>query len=61
MGFDTLTMVPFDLEGIDISLMTEEEIDYLNNYHKKVWENISPYLNEEEKQWLKKRTWKLQK
>lgn len=41
--------------------MTEEEIDYLNNYHKKVWENISPYLNEEEKQWLKKRTWKLQK
>lgn len=56
MEFDTLTMVPFDIEGIDISLMTEEEIDYLNNYHKKVYENISPYLNEEEKKWLKNST-----
>ena len=56
MEFDTLTMVPFDIEGIDISLMTEEEIDYLNNYHKKVYENISPYLNEEEEKWLKNST-----
>lgn len=56
MEFDTLTMVPFDIEGIDISLMTEEEIDYLNNYHKKVYENISPYLNKEEKKWLKNST-----
>ena len=56
MVFDVLTMVPFDSDGIDISLMNEDEVDYLNNYHKKVYENISPYLNEEEKKWLKNST-----
>ncbi len=56
MVFDVLTMVPFDSEGIDLSLMNEDEVDYLNNYHKKVYENISPYLNEEEKKWLKNST-----
>lgn len=56
MVFDVLTMVPFDSDGIDLSLMNEDEVDYLNNYHKKVYENISPYLNEEEKKWLKNST-----
>lgn len=56
MVCDVLTMVPFDSDGIDLSLMNEDEVDYLNNYHKKVYENISPYLNEEEKKWLKNST-----
>ena len=56
MVFDVLTMVPFDSDGIDLYLMNEDEVDYLNNYHKKVYENISPYLNEEEKKWLKNST-----
>ena len=32
--------------------MTPEEITYLNTYHKKVYDELSPYLTEEEKQWL---------
>ncbi len=56
MHFEPLTFVPFDKEGIDPSLMTQDEIAYLNEYHQQVFEKISPYLNEEEKVWLKEVT-----
>ncbi len=56
MKFETLTNCPLDLEGIDVELLSEEEIKWLNNYHKQVYSNLSPYLNEEEKEWLKKET-----
>lgn len=56
MKFETLTNCPLDLEGIDAGLLSEEEIKWLNNYHKQVYSNLSPYLNEEEKEWLKKET-----
>lgn len=56
MYFEELTMVPFDLDGINALQMTERERDLLNAYHKKVYRNISPYLNEEEKEWLKNAT-----
>ena len=42
-----------DLDAIDESLILKDEKVYLNNYHKQVYDKISPYLNEEEKQWLK--------
>lgn len=50
--FEILTYIPFDLDAIDAELMTDEEKSWLNDYHKKVYEVISPYLNEEEKLWL---------
>ena len=53
MGFDTLTMVPFDLDAVDTSYMTEEEIKLLNDYHTKVYEAISPDFEGEELEWLK--------
>ncbi len=56
MVFDVLTMVPFDLDGIDPSLMTEREKYLLNTYHEKVYETIGPHLNDKERQWLKKAT-----
>ena len=56
MGFDAITMSPIDLDGIDTDLMTKREIEYLNAYHKEVYETVSPYLNEEEKEWLKEYT-----
>jgi len=56
LRFDTLTMVPFDLDGIDVELMNSQEIEWLNAYHKKVYETLSPYLNEEEKMWLAEAT-----
>lgn len=56
MYFDTLTYVPIDLDAIDTSIMQPKDIERLNSYHRKVYENISPYLDEEEKIWLKEAT-----
>ena len=56
MKFEPLTMVPFDLEGIDPAQMEAEERALLNQYHALVYEKISPYLDEDEKSWLKEVT-----
>ena len=53
MNFETITFAPIDIDGIDTSIMTKTEIEWLNSYHKAVFEKISPFLNEEEKEWLK--------
>lgn len=53
MDFEVITFAPIDLDAIEESLMLKDEKVYLNNYHKQVYDKISPYLNEEEKQWLK--------
>lgn len=55
-GFNTLTMVYIDTKPIVKELMDKESIDWLNNYHKEVFEKLSPYLNEEEKAFLKEKT-----
>lgn len=54
--FDTISLCPIDLAGLDISLLNEDEKAWLNNYHKKVYELLSPYLDEEEKEFLKNET-----
>lgn len=56
MHFDTLTYVPIDLDAIELSLMPEETRQYLNEYHARVFDKISPFLNEEERAWLKEVT-----
>ena len=56
MRFEFVTMVPIDLDGIDTQYMTEKDVELLNNYHKEVYEKISPYLEGEEKEWLKEVT-----
>ncbi len=56
MKFEFLTYVPIDLDAIDKSLMRPEDIEHLNQYHKVVYEKISPYLEEEEREWLKEAT-----
>lgn len=52
MCFEHLTMVPFDLDGIIPEQMTEKERELLNSYHAEVYAKISPYLDEEEREWL---------
>lgn len=52
MYFETITLIPFDLDAINPDIMTTEEKKLLNDYHKKVYEKIAPYLEEDEKQWL---------
>lgn len=51
-----LLMHPIDLDGIDPDEMTCREKKMLNAYHKMVWEKISPYLNDDEREWLKEYT-----
>lgn len=53
MHFECLTLVPFDVKGLDISIMQEEEIAWLNEYHQRVYDEVGPYLKAEEKEWLK--------
>lgn len=51
--FETLTLCPIDLKLIDFSLMSPSETDWLNYYHQKVYKLLSPFLSEEEKQWIR--------
>ncbi len=56
LHFEPCTYVPFDLDAVDASLLTEPEKQYLNQYHQMVYATVSPYLPEEEREWLKKYT-----
>lgn len=56
MYFDTLTYAPIDLDAIDVKYMSETNRRRLNEYHKAVFEKVSPYLNADEKMWLKDAT-----
>ncbi len=56
MEFEVITYVPIDLDAIIPEEMTARERGLLNNYHKLVYQKISPFLNAEEKEWLKEYT-----
>ncbi len=56
LKFENLTYCPIDLKLVDLNLLTRDEIDYLNAYHKKVYDILAPYLKKEERQWLKEKT-----
>jgi len=50
--FETLTLFPIDKILIDIELLNESEIKWINNYHKTVYDKLSPNLDENEREWL---------
>ena len=52
LQFETLTLCFYDTSLIEMSLMTEDEIDWLNAYHVRVYKEVSPLLNDEEKKYL---------
>lgn len=54
--FDQLTLCPISKQTIIKEMLTKEEIQWLNNYHKLVFEKISPFLEGEELSWLKDAT-----
>ncbi|MDU6986056.1 MAG: aminopeptidase P family protein [Terrisporobacter othiniensis] len=56
MEFEPLTIAPLDLDAIDVNLMNEDEKAYLNEYHKMVFDTVSPFLTAEETEWLKEYT-----
>jgi len=56
LQFETVTLCPIGKKGIRKELLTEEEVDWLNTYHQKVYDTLSAHLNEEERAWLQEAT-----
>lgn len=56
MKFNAVTLCPYELDAVDKSLLNEDEIKYINEYHKRVYDKVSPFLNEDQKAWLKEAT-----
>lgn len=52
LKFETLSLFPIDYSLIDTSLMTAKEMAWLNRYHHRVYKQLSPLLEEEERKWL---------
>ena len=50
--FETITLCPICKKGIIKEMLTAEEVKWFNDYHRTVYEKLSPSLNEEEKKWL---------
>lgn len=55
-GFESLTLCPIETKAIDKSLLNEEEIKWLNDYHQKVYNEVSPLLDDDLKAYLKEKT-----
>ena len=56
LKFEPLTLCPIDTRPIDLSLMTDEELTWLNDYHRMVYERLSLLLDADEREWLAKAT-----
>ncbi len=56
LKFDTVSLCYIDKSLIDISLLEEREIEWINDYHAEVFEKLCPYLTAEEKSWLGDKT-----
>ena len=54
LGFDTLTFVPIEPALIDVSMLSDRELDWLNDYHAEVLAKIGPQLSGEDKAWLER-------
>ena len=56
MHFKTITWVPLDMDAIDEKYLTETQKEYLYAYQREVYDKLSPFLNEEEREWLRAET-----
>ena len=54
--FETLTLCPFDLSLFDVDMMTDAEIEWVNDYHRMVCSRLTPMLNSAQRTWLEKKT-----
>ena len=55
-SFDTFTLVPIDTSCLDLELMTDDELQWLNDYHQKVYQQVAPLVSERAKNWLEQKT-----
>lgn len=56
LQFEPLTLCPIDTKPIRLELMAADEIEWLNNYHQRVYEELSPLLDDEDREWLSEAT-----
>ena len=56
MYFETISLIPFDLDAINPDMLNAEDKKLLNDYHAKVYEVIAPLLKDDEREFLKKYT-----
>jgi len=56
LGFEPVTFCPFELDAIELSDLTEDERNWLNDYHRQVWGKISPLVDAETAAWLREAT-----
>ncbi|EOG7704796.1 aminopeptidase P family protein [Vibrio parahaemolyticus] len=56
LSFESLTRCPIDKRNINVDMLTRPELSWLNDYHQKVWEQISPLVEGEVKEWLREAT-----
>ncbi len=61
LKFETLTLCPYERDLIEPTLLTDDQINWINSYHRRVYRELSPYLNKEEEQWLFKKTTELER
>ncbi|MUL02500.1 M24 family metallopeptidase [Aliivibrio fischeri] len=59
LGFESLTRCPIDKRLINVDMLNRPELAWLNNYHQKVWNEVSPLVDGEVKEWLKQATTEL--
>jgi len=56
LGFETLTLFPYDTRAVEMTMLTQDEKDYINDYHSRVYDTLSPHLSTDEIEWLKNAT-----
>ncbi len=56
LKFETVTLCPIDTKPVEVNLLTKDERNWLNNYHKTVYEKLSAHLPDDVKKWLKEKT-----
>lgn len=56
LGFESLTRCPIDVRAINVNMLTKPELNWLNDYHAKVWNEVSPLVKGEVQAWLRQAT-----
>ena len=56
LQFDALSLCPIDTAPIDVSMLSDEEVEWLNSYHRRVYDAIAPHVSMDEREWLREAT-----
>ncbi len=60
-GFETITLAPIATSMLDVTLLSQDEVDWLNHYHTQVYKALSPSLDAHDKTWLQGATQMVEK